>query len=584
MLELGWIAAAETESAFLLDLALVLLTAAVVALLMQRMRLALIPGYLVAGAVVGPEAFALVRSTESLDAISHLAIILLLFGIGLQLHLSVLKHNWVRLVSIGVAAVLGCVAVGWPVAVAFGLSAPAALAVAMALSLSSTAVVLRLISDRRELHHTSGRLSLSILVVQDLAVPVMLALLPVIAAWARRGGEVDALPVPEAPETTQGWIDFARAAGLRIGGVAAIVIFGRLALPWIMRESVRGRSTEVLTIIAVAVAVGAAFLTQLMGFSPELGAFLAGFLLADTVFRHHLAGQIAPVRDLFVAVFFTTVGMSLDPAVLADWWWLILLGGAIMSAGKTLVIGVATWGIGATASIATAVALGLAQAGEFSLVLLDAAATQGLIGENLLGVLIAIVVVSLILTPGLAWLGRRAATWASAIPPAPWFHRPAFRTPPREVDASERAKRVIVGGFGPIGRLVANSLRERGVRVTVIELNLATVRDETRHGWRMVYGDVANEEVLSAAGIDAADALVLTVPDEEAALHACAAAKRRNPDVFLLVRTGTTGRSTMAQVLGADHVISEEGATAEEMRRMVLEHFEDEGREEPATV
>ncbi|MFQ5505913.1 MAG: cation:proton antiporter, partial [Planctomycetota bacterium] len=171
------------EGAFLSDLLVILGAAAIVAVLLQRIHLAAIAGYLITGAVIGPSALGLVASPERLEDISHLAIILLMFGIGLHLHLSVFRRGLSRMVLAGAASCFFSLLVGWPIASAFGLSLPAALAVAMASSLSSTAVVMRIITAKRQIHHLSGRMSLSILVVQDLAVLGMLALLPSLARW-----------------------------------------------------------------------------------------------------------------------------------------------------------------------------------------------------------------------------------------------------------------------------------------------------------------------------------------------------------------------------------------------------------------
>ena len=183
--------AADTDWTIITDLAVILVSAAVVALVMQPVRLAAIPAYLIAGAVIGPRAFGLVPSPEGLGAISRLAIILLLFGIGLELHLSVLRHRLARMIVAGLGSCLLSIAVGWPIAIWFGLTPPAALAVSMALALSSTALVMRIIADRRELRRMRGRLALSILVIQDLIVLGMLAAIPALAAWA--GSDVKAV-------------------------------------------------------------------------------------------------------------------------------------------------------------------------------------------------------------------------------------------------------------------------------------------------------------------------------------------------------------------------------------------------------
>ncbi len=177
-------------------------------------------------------------------------------------------------------------------------------------------------------------------------------------------------------------------AGARVGGVAVLVVLGRLVLPRLLRESLRGRSLEVMLTIGVAAALGAAVITQAIGFSLEMGAFLAGFVLAGTPFRHQLSSQIGPLRDLFIAVFFATLGMRLDLGTVIDWWLVIVGGVLVLAALKATLISGVCWASGATAGIAVAVGLSLAQAGEFSLILLGAAHDQRIITDDVLAITI----------------------------------------------------------------------------------------------------------------------------------------------------------------------------------------------------
>ncbi len=567
-------AASITESAVIADLLVILASAAVVAILMQRIRLAVIPAYLITGAVIGPHALGLVPSPEGLGVISHLAIILLLFGIGLELHLSMLTPGLSQLIAAGLGSCCLCVLAGWPIAMRFGLNAPAALAVAMGLSLSSTAVVLRILSDRRELQRRRGRLALSILVIQDLLVLGMLALLPALATWNNVGNDAPTGDVASTPGAT-GWWFFAIACA-RIGGVAALVILGRLVLPRLMSEALRGRSLEVMLTMGVAVALGAAVITQKIGFSLEMGALLAGFVLAGTPFRHQLSGQTAPLRDLFIAVFFATLGMRLDPAIIVAWWQIILLGVLVLILLKALLISGVCWASGATAGIAVAVGLSLAQAGEFSMILLGAANDKGILSDEALAIAIAVVVISLILTPGMVSFGAQLGRLFSNIGPAPWI--PSSLTlgarPRDEQPAPAPSRHVVIAGYGPIGRRIADTLHEMQIPFTIIELNPATVRELTPHGMPIIFGDAGSVHVLESAGIAEADALVLTIPDEEAALRACAAARRKAPSIFIATRARVISKQASLTQMGADHVTIDETAAAEALLNAVVQRIE----------
>ncbi len=559
------------------DLLVILAIAGVIALVMQRVRLAVVPAYLIAGVLVGPNALGFVASEERLAEVAHLAIILLMFGIGLEMDIAVLRRGLGRMIVAGIGSCAVCVAAGWPLAALFGLGAPAALAVAMALSLSSTAVVLRIVSARRELRRRSGRLSFAILVIQDVAALGMLAVLPAIAGWSGAAG------AGAGTEPVSGARDFMFEALVRVGGVAGLVVVAKAALPLILRESLRAGRLEVMLLVGLAAALAAAAGAHFIGFSEEMGAFLAGFILSGTPFRHQMSAQVGPLRDIFSALFFTTVGMKVDPQLVADGWWVIGLAVLLVVAVKALLIGGLCWGLGAMASTSIVVGLYLAQAGEFSLVLLREAGDLGILGERVVAHTIALVVISLVITPALAELGRRLARASPGLGTAPWVAAPLLDELPGGAQAPRPDPRhIIVGGFGPVGRRVAEELERAGLSFTIVELNPDTVREQLRRHRSIVFGDVSNLHVLESAGIGRADALILTIPDEEAVLRACAVARRRAPGVFIAARTGLFIRSEAAARSGADAIVIEEMATAEAMLRIVSQRIGTEAGKPPA--
>jgi Kef-type K+ transport system membrane component KefB len=547
------------ERIIALDAFVILAVASAVAMVMQRVRLAIVPAYLIAGAIIGPEALGLAGSRESLADVSRLAIVLLLFGIGMELDVAIMRRGLGRMVLAGVASCALSIAAGIPVARLFGLPGPAAVAVCMALSMSSTAVVLRIIAGRRELRRRSGRLAFAILVVQDILVLVMLAVLPAMAPSDARGAE-------------PAWTAYAAKTGLMVGSAVALMIVARAALPLLLRESLRGGRLEVMMMVGLAAALAAALAAQRIGFSLEMGAFLAGFVLSGTPFRHQLTGQVGPLRDIFSALFFTTVGMRLDPSVLAEGWWVILLALLAMVAVKSLVIGGVCWAVGALSADALIVGLSLAQGGEFSLVLLQTSVEAGIVSPAASHTAIALVVVSLVLTPALVEAGRAAGRAAGGLGHAPWV-RTAFLGEDAEEMVAPGPRHVIVGGFGPVGRRIAEVLEQAGVSHTVVELNPDTVVEQLRRRRSIVFGDVANLHVLETAGLGHADALILTIPDEGAALRACALARRRRPRMFIAARTGLLAGQGAAIETGADHVVVEEMATAEALARVVMDRL-----------
>ncbi len=597
----------------LIDLLTILATAGLVAVVMQRLKLETVPAYLIAGAIIGPNALSFVSSPESTEAISSLAIILLMFGIGLHMDLSTLRLGLGAIIGAAVLATVLGTAIAWPIGLAFGLSSPAAITVGMAFTLSSTAVVVRILGDRRLLRAPVGRLSFGILVAQDMLVIGMLALIPILATWA------GADPATISHTTTESGVDantpatialveqesktvqFVFQAAVRIGGIAALIVLGKWLLPRLLAEAARGRSMEIMLVISTAAAIAAAAVTSWLGFSPEMGAFLAGLLLSSTQFRHQLSGQVGPLRDLFIAVFFTTVGMKLDPHALADGWWVVLLGTGLLFAFKAVILSSSAWACGAAASTGVAAGFALAHAGEFSLVLLDAASSGGIFSKQTGATLTAIVAVSLMLIPLQITLGQRLSTRFMNVPPPPWVKRPKFvdRLKHRlhldkakaadtaaqekhdEVDDTLTHRRVILAGYGLVGRVVAEQLDQIGVSYTIVEMNPSTVKRQTKFNKDSVYGDISNPEVLEHAGVHDADAVIITIPDEEAVLRACAIVRKMAPKVFIAVRTNFFSKAMLATEAGADLVTVEEWATAQQMAAEIAKHL---GRAAPKPV
>jgi Kef-type K+ transport system membrane component KefB len=569
------ILAQSHERGLAVELLALLSAAGLVALLLRRFNLVTIPGYLVAGAVVG----ALGVGGSEGQTLGSLATVLLMFIIGLHMDLAGLRAGIVSTALVGAVAAAGAVLLGWPVGVAMGLRSPAALSIAMALSISSTAVVLRLMEQRRELQKAHGRLTFGVLLFQDMLTLGMMASVPLLKAWAGGGGAPGTEGAPEAAITSPWGV--LRA----IAGITALIGVGRWALPKLLRAA--AGSAEVLLVLSAAIALGAAVATAALGFSPELGAFLAGFLLASTPFRYQLAGQLVPLRDLFLALFFTAIGLGLPLHTVAQGWWIILIALAAVLVIKALTMGLAAWVCGSSTPVAAFAALAMAQGSEFSLVLLSQFTREGVVTREQSAYVIAVVVLSLVVTPWMVQWGRRLAPRLSRVRHAPWIRKPVFSERPGPAPGrpleEKRTLRAVVAGFGPVGRAVADALEKRDVSVTVVELNPRTVERQQGLGRFIVYGDAGNLEVLERAGLDKADFVVLTMPDEDAVLRACRLVRSVRPNVFISARVNALSKGIQAMQQGADHTVVEELATAEAMAAQVLskleqfEHGEDTG-------
>ena len=585
------LAPAAPEGSTAVGLVIILVTAALVATLFRRLRLQIIPGYILAGALVGGLVAALQRYVQvglgPVETISQFATTLLMFTIGLQLEIETLRRSMISIFGLGVVSTLGSAVALTGAAKLLGLDGPAAVAAGMALSISSTAVLLRILQERRELHQTHGRLCVGVSISQDLLSIAMLGLLPAIAAWGATTDEIRG-------QGENGITRMVLSALIGIVGVFVLLLIARFALPRLLdfiadvgaRGSV-GRSgvgsRELVLVSSAAIALGAALSTSALGFSPELGAFLAGLLLAFTPYRTQLAGQLEPLRDLLMAIFFTSIGLGIQVDQIVGMAGPIALGVVALIAIKVVVTGVSVWGLGSSAPLAVTTSMYLGNAGEFSLVLLAAAATTSphpILSEKVLGGLIAVVVVSLIISPFMFNWAHPLAARLQRVGPPPWSRKltrllradaQQAREEPQEASAPAAARHVIIAGFGPVGRNIAARLDVQKIPYTVIELNPETVRKQQALGRSILYGDITNPEVLEVAGIREAGAVVITIPDDEATLRALTIARMLGPSTFIACRMSFLSGAFRAYQAGADHAVVEEVVTAEAMEKQITD-------------
>lgn len=559
--------AAGGEGGLLVPIVKVLVAAGVVSLVMLRLKVAAVPAYLIAGAVLGPSAIGLIQDAEELSEIGHLSIILLMFGIGLELDLHVFRHALKQIVVAILLALTITAGLLYPLTLLLGGTPVSTIAVAMALTMSSTALVLRSLHTARELGTARGRMCLSILVGQDIAVVPALIIIPILGTIVASQASAEASG--EAVESTITLSQTLKSTGIGVLGIAGIIVAGVYVLPRILQYAARRRATEVILVTAAAFGVGSSALTSSMGLSAELGAFLSGFLLSTTPFKHQLAGQIVTFRDLLIAVFFTTLGMELQLPVIAEHAPMILLVTAGLLVIKTFSIAAGCFLSSLPLSVSLATGFTLAQSGEFSIIILQLARSEdvGLVDDVTADKATAAIVLTLILTPALMTIGKRIGESPRLGQTPPWVKS---RTKPAERTEKEaEGAHVVIAGFGVVGRAVADQIGEYVGSVTVIELNPGTVTRQRELGRDIIYGDASNPEVLHAAGIDHATVLVLTIADDNAAIRAVETARRIRDDLTIIVRAGYMGKGLAAKSRGASEIIVEEVVTAQAMSSAV---------------
>jgi CPA2 family monovalent cation:H+ antiporter-2 len=536
--------------------ALIVLGAAVVVLLVShRLRLPAVVGLLLTGLLIGPSGLGLLR-VEAVEVFAEIGVLFLLFAIGLEFSLDRLREirrpfflgGPLQAVTAIVATALIAMALGAPPlrAVFFGFL----------VALSSTAVVLKLYSERRVLESPQGRLVLGVLLFQDFLIVPMIVLTPVLA------GTVVASP---------------REITLRFGGgvlaVSVVFLVARYLMPRLLYYLVRTRIRELFVLGALLVCVGSAFLTASLGFSLALGAFLAGIVVAESEYSNQVVAEVAPFRDVFTSVFFISIGMLVDldfasqhlPQVLGFTLGVIAL--------KALTGAAAAWALRLTARIVALVALALAQMGEFSFVLLNVGRAQGLIGVSEYQTAIAVAVLTLLLTPLLVavspWVGERLPSWMGAGGAA----GAAAAGGQGGVAGPALERHVVIVGFGLNGRTLARVLREAGIRYVVIELNGDVVEEARAAGEPILFGDSTRREILEHAGIERAQVVVFAISDLLAVHRSIALARQLNRDVHILVRTRAMAHIEELRRHGADDVLAEEFEAAIEIFTRVLERY-----------
>jgi CPA2 family monovalent cation:H+ antiporter-2 len=535
--------------------------ALVLGYLTHRLGLSPIVGYLVAGTLVGPHTPGFVANTGLAQQLAEIGVILLMFGVGLQFHVEELLA--VRRVAVPGAIVqsAAATALGAVVAHAFGWSWRGGIVFGAALSVASTVVLVRVLSDNNDLHTPAGHIAVGWLVVEDLLTVAVLVLLPAVAA----GGSSASLP-------QLGWA-LATAAGKMLALVAFTVVVARRVIPRLLDRVAATRSRELFTltvlVVALGIAVGAALLLDV---SMALGAFLAGTIVGRSEYGLRAAAEALPMRDAFAVLFFVSVGMLLDPAFVLRAPWLVAAAVAIVVAGKPLIAIVVIRLLRYPFDVALAVAAALGQIGEFSFMLSALGHDLGVVTEDATNAIVVVAIVSIVANPVLYRTAGLVHRWASGRPTLwrmlnPGPRAEVIRQAPRLPDPPHRA---VVVGYGPSGRTLARLLKDNGIVPTIVELNIDTVRQLRDAGASVVYGDAAQETTLRTAGVAEAGTLILSAADMAGTTNAIRIARDLNPGIRVFARTPHLRDGAALRKAGADEVFSGEGEVALAMTETLL--------------
>lgn len=521
------------DHSLLADLVVTYAIALFLVVILARARVPSIVAFMLAGVVAGPGATRIISTPEEVEMLAEIGIVLLLFTVGLDFSLAAMKQLWRTIVSAGAMQIVGTAALAGLVLVLAGETAvKLAVFIGLFVALSSTAIVLKGLAERNELASPHGRLTVGILLLQDLAIVVLLLLVPILS------GKTPLSAVPMA----------VGRALLAIGLVAGA---SRIVLPALLRFVTASRRREAFPLAILVASVGTAWLSSLVGLSMAVGAFLAGLMLAESEFSHQAYAEVRPIRDVLSGLFFISLGMLIDlPTVLTHLPLVLGIAAAII-AGKALVAAGALVTAMSPVRVAIASGIGLAQVGEFSFILGRAGLDAGLLPPSMWQALLGASIATMIATPSLLAVAPAVASWFRAGDVSRAMGLVPGGIPPI-------SGHVIVFGFGIGGQLVARAIRDLGVPYLILELNGATVRRAKAEGEPVFYGDATSPESLHAARVEHAIAVVSLLSDPDAAERMVKSVREISTSIPIVVRTRYRLEAERLKELGATVAVAEE--------------------------
>ncbi len=545
----------DMELEFLRTLVIIFGVSAFVVFVLQKLKVPSVVGFLAAGVVLGPHGFGIVRRVHEVELLAEVGVILLLFVIGLEISLKNLKRIRSTILGGGLSQILLTLLAATVIAYPFLGKWSASLFTGFLISLSSTAIVMKMMFDRGEMDSPHGRLSMGILIFQDLCVVPFMLLIPILSGHQVSGSGLL-------------WT-LIKSAGI----LFAVILSARWLVPHLLHQIVRTRSRELFVITIILLCLGTALLTSSLGLSLALGAFLAGLVISESEYAYQAISDILPFKDSLNGLFFISVGMLMNLRFLGDNLMIILFIVFMICLLKTATGFLSVYLLGHPARVSVQTGLHLAQIGEFSFVLAVAGKSAGLFTENLYQFFLSAAVLTMVLTPFLLRAAPGISTWMSSKKLLERLDR-MKRGPEKEGFPPRREGHVIIIGFGLNGRNLAEVLKEASVPYVALEINNETVFEMKKRGEPIFYGDGTSPEILHKLGIATARMLVIAISDPASTRRIVQVARKENPRLYIIVRTRYTAEVEDLLKLGANEVIPEEFETSIEIFARVLHHYQ----------
>ncbi len=538
---------------FLRQLIIVLAATISIVFVFQKLRLPTIVGFLLAGVIIGPNGLQLITSLSQVETLAEIGVVLLLFSIGLEFSFETIvsvqrRVIWAGLLQVGLTILLVLALTRF-----FGLSIEIGIFYGFLLSLSSTAIVLRIYNDRREINSIQGRLASGILLFQDLCIVPMMLLLPVLDQ-SGKGSLVSIV-----------W-----AVAKALIALVLIVWAARRFLPRLLHQVALLRNREIFILFVVLICLGTAWLASESGLSLALGALIAGLVISESELSHQIIADVLPLRDCFSGIFFISIGMLLNLDLLTRDFLTPLMNLLLIVGIKSLLIFAVFWWLYGSIRLAVLFGLSLAQVGEFSFILAKAGINYNLLTPANEQLFLAGSILSMIATPFLIQSVHGLAFGLEAM-----LGKSQESTSAGETAASENVAQghVVVVGYGLNGQNLARVLKEVGIPYRVLEMDPDLVRCAKAAGEPIFFGDGTRPEILQQAGIRQARVVVIAISDPAATARVVSQARRLRPDLYIIVRTRYVAEIDHLYRLGANQVIPEEFETSVEIFARVLEEY-----------
>jgi len=528
----------------------------IVGLVFNRMRIPPMIGYIVAGIIAGPYLLSLVRSTAQVDILAEIGIILLLFSIGLEFSFRQLWEIRSLVLSGGCIQVAFATVLALAIALAIGRPWNEAVLLGFVISLSSTAVVLKILHDRGELDSLHGKLTLGILIFQDIVAIPMLMAVPFLAGAS--GAAMEPLHITLLKD---------------ILFIAVLLATAKWIMPALLFSIARTRNNELFLLFVICTCFGVAALASFVGLSLAMGALLAGLLISQSEFSHQAISRIVPFRDIFTAFFFVSIGMLLDTGFLLDHLDIIAIFLCVVLAIKFLAGSFAPFALGYQLRTIVLTGIALMQVGEFSFIITKSALDFGILSPAVYQVFLVIALITMAATPFLIQSGQ---PFASFICSSRFFQKvlPGRCQWVATEKKVERSGHLVIIGYGVNGRNLARAARIGGIPHVIIDMNPDAVRKAREENEPVIYGDATTEGVLDHAGIRLARTAVVAINDPVATRRIVGLCREMNPGIFIVVRTRYIIEIPVLCEIGADEVIPEEFETSIAIFSRVMQVFD----------